>query len=73
MKTFTGEQVVKLRKIWKEVKSAEGVYWGLIDLLEKEAKATVGVEVEVFHCDGGAVGLGDFNREYKLLQSEDLE
>lgn len=72
MKKFTKKDIKILRGFWKDVESAEDKYWNSIDFIEKQIKHAIGINVEIFHADGSAVGIGDYIREYELVQLERL-
>ena len=73
MKKFNKKQIKELKKIWKAYKKIKSAYYMDIDALEIAGKKTTGIEIELFFCDGGCVGIGDIARQYELLQMEDLE
>jgi len=73
MKKFNKEQIETLKWLWGQYKAIEDLYWMKVDELEKIGLKNTGVEIELFHTDGGCVGIGDASREYGLLQQEDLE
>jgi len=70
MKRFTKKQKAYLDKAWEDVKVAEDKYYTAINLIEEKARLILDIDIEVFHCDGSAVGFGDYGREYKLYEKD---
>ena len=72
MKKWTEEQIDLLKVLWGKYKAIEDLYYCQIGELEKMGLANLKVPIEFFFTDGGCVGIGDENREYELLQEEEL-
>ena len=73
MKKFNKEQISQLKIVWQAVKRTQDDYWSHVDEIEKLAKKKLGIDIEIFHCDGDLAGIGDYGREYELVQRERLE
>ena len=73
LKDFNKEQLELLRALWKQYKEIEDIYYMKINELEEIGKTNLDIDLEFFFTDGGCVGIGDINREYKLVQTEKLE
>ena len=57
-----------LKQYWKKIDKIEDVYWHKIHLLEMEIEKETGIkDIELFHCDGEIVGIGNINRTMKLI------
>jgi hypothetical protein len=63
----------EFKDAWKLVQHASNQYWGAINQIEDSLKKVTGIDAEIFHCDGELVGIGEVNREMKLVLREDLE
>ena len=72
MKKFNRDQIRVLSGFWKDVEVAENKYWEAMVFIEEQAKHLLDIDIEVFHVDGLAVGFGDYERKYGLLQKEQL-
>ena len=85
-KDFNDEQKKYLKKMWQEVEEIQVTYGDLINELEEKAKEVLGINIEIFHgnscmcrdCEhylgrDSAVGVGDAERKYNLLQLMDFE
>jgi len=71
MKAFSPDQKKVLDGYWKDVLIASGEYWRRISVLEDQASLDTNIkDLEIFHCDGEAVGWGDSGRKYKLYHCE---
>lgn len=69
------EKLMRLLKpIWNHVRDAQGEYWEKIADIEEYAKNITGIEdIEIFHCEGEAVGIGNTARTMPLIHSYELE
>jgi hypothetical protein len=67
LKPFSDEDKELLLAYWEDVIVAADKYFEEISRIEVKLMEELGIEVEVFHVDGEAVGYGDYNREYKLF------
>ena len=73
MKKADKKTIEMLKPIWVGVRDAQEKYWEDIKILEEYAQKITGVDIEVFHCDGEACGLGNYARTMKLIQDEELK
>jgi len=67
MKRFTEEHKKCFEEIRQDVIDAEDTYWEEVGKIEKMLSKKTGIEIELFHSDGYCVGVGDYNRDYKLI------
>lgn len=72
-KKFTKEQKKILKEYWLRYKTLHAFFEDEVQRLEQNMKEELNIECEYFWCDNECVGIGDYNREYELLQREDLE
>jgi hypothetical protein len=63
----------RLKIFWKFFKIIENKYWNDINKLEEDFKKEFGINIEFFHCDGGCVGIGNYDRTMKLIHKDELE
>ena len=73
MKKFTSKQKEVCKEYWKAAQKVRERYWKEIGRLELALKDKIKVNAEFFHCDGDLVGIGDYERKYKLLHDVELE
>jgi len=62
-----------LKLAWKEIEQASNIYWETINEIENKYKIITGIGINTFHCDGDLVGIGEVNREMRLVTREELE
>ena len=72
-KKFSGAELERLKLYYRSAQETADRYWENIKAIEMIAKADLGIEIELFHVDGELVGVDDYDREYKLVQGEELE
>lgn len=72
-KKLSKKQIKILKPIWEDAKKLANRYWDDISALEKQAEVATGVDIELFHCEGCLVGIGNYSRTIKLIQPEELE
>ena len=58
---------------WKLVQHASNQYWDSIYQIEQSLKKSTNISAEVFFVDGDLVGIGEVNREMRLVTREELE
>jgi len=74
MKKLSRDMVKKLKPYWKKLQDLEDEFYGQVGILEKEMQQKIGIEdLEFFQCDGDYVGIGNYSRTIKLIQSKQLE
>jgi len=73
MRKATKKEIKILKPYWKKANDIRNTYFLQMHALEQEAFAKVGFEVEMFHCDGELVGIGDAYRNIKLILPEQLK
>jgi len=74
VKKFTKEQIEQLKVFWSSQKETTDRYYAQIEAIEQVMSKLLGIEgVEFFWCDNNIVGIGTTDREYKLVQDEELE
>ena len=73
-KKFNKQQVKALKKLWKDVKNAEEYYWETLDVIEDVATDRIGLDIIIaFGEDGSPCGFGTLDREYQLIEAEEME
>ena len=73
-KKFTKEQIEQLKIFWDSQKETTDRYLENLYAIEEVMSDALGIEgLEFFWSDNSIVGIGSMDREYKLLQYEDLE
>jgi len=71
---LTHEQLEKLKFWWKIFQQAENEYWQRVGDLERKISKHVGIkDIEIFHSDNTAVGIGNYDRTMPLIHREKLE
>jgi len=66
--------IQKLKPYWKKYRELEEDFSVKEYALEKQIQKALGIrDLEIFHCDGSAVGIGNFSRTIKLICAEQLE
>lgn len=73
MKKFTSKQKEICKEYWKAAQAVRERYWRDIGKLETALKTDIKIDAEFFHVDGDLVGIGDYERKYKLLHDVELE
>jgi hypothetical protein len=70
----TKRLVQRLKPYWKKVEKLQGNYWKDIHALEKQMSKNLKIkDLEIFHCDGEAVGIGNYSRTMPLIHDEELK
>jgi len=73
-KKFTKDQIEKLKIFWKSQKETTSRYRENLYAIEQVMEDSLGIEgLEFFWSDNSIVGIGTIDREYNLLQYEDLD
>ena len=72
MKEYTikpNKKLIKnLKKYWQQIEMIENEYWAQIALMEHQIEEETGmIGIELFHCDGSIVGIGNTDRTMKLI------
>jgi len=68
------ELIKKLKPYWKKTMELQGKYNLEIYGLEKQMQKELGIEdLEIFHSDGDAVGIGNSTRTMKLIHAYEIE
>jgi len=67
-------QIKAFKKAWKKVQEAGEDYWETISILEIRLSEETGIpNIEIFHSDGCAVGVGTTDRKMRLVHDTELE
>jgi len=68
------ELIKKLKPYWQEAKKIEEEFYSKIGNLEQKMSKDLKIkDLELFMCDGSIVGIGNYDRTMKLIQSSQLE
>ena len=71
---ITKKQLERLKFWWSVYKQIECEYWKQVGDLERKISKDMGIEdIEIFHCNNEAVGIGNYNRTMELIQSSELD
>ncbi len=71
---LTLEILKKLKYWWKIYHCIEDEYWEAIKETEEKMAKDTGIEdIEFFHTEGMACGIGNISRTMKLVQENELE
>jgi hypothetical protein len=66
---FTPKQIKILKKYWAVVGDIHSEYWGKIAKVERDLSGELGIkDIEIFHSDDGAAGIGNADRTIQLWQ-----
>ena len=70
----TPQLIKKLKSYWVNFRLIEDEYWESIKELEDKMSKELKIpEMEIFHSDGGVVGIGNAPRSLQLIHRESLE
>ena len=70
----TKKLIKLLKSSWQAFKTVEDEYYEYIQLIEKKLAKITGIkDIEIFHCDGEGVGIGNYSRTMELIRKEELE
>ena len=70
----TKQLIKKLKHCWVTFRLIEDEYWESIQELEKKISKEVRIpDIEIFHSDSGAMGIGNASRTMELIQRDKLE
>ena len=71
----TPELIKQLKPFWAKFKKSEGEYYKAVNKLETEMNGIVKIKgfLEIYHCDGEGVGIGEVYRHMQLILGEELE
>jgi len=73
LKTANKTLVHQLKPYWKIVSAIEDKYWREISALERRMNKELHTkDLEIFHCEGVPVGIGNERRTLKLIHAEEL-
>jgi hypothetical protein len=71
---LTPALIKRLKPYWVTFCLIEDEYWESVGELEKKMTKELKIpDIEIFHSDGGAVGIGNVPRTMELIQREELE
>ena len=66
--------IKKLKPYWVTFRLIEDEYWESVSELEQKMSKELKIpDIEIFHNDGGAVGIGNQSRTLELTQRDKLE
>jgi len=69
----TKKELAIMKLYWDMFKAEESLFWAKMGKLEKEMSKQTGIEeLEFFQCDGDWCGIGQGNREMRLIHREEL-
>jgi len=70
----TKKQLSIIKDYWQRFQSVQNYYYRSIGELEKEMSKVVKIKnLEFFFCDNECAGVGQYDREMKLIQRDILE
>jgi hypothetical protein len=70
----TKKQLDIMKLYWDMFQIEQSILWAKIGALEREMSKKTGIEgLEFFQCDNDWVGIGQYDRNMRLIHSEDLE
>ena len=70
----TKSLIKKLKPYWAKFKKIEDKYYEEMFEIEKEMSKELKIkDLEIFFCDGEAVGVGSYCRNMELIRKEDLD
>lgn len=69
----TPKLLTEFKYAWKLVQHASNQYWDSIRQIEDSLEKSTGISCDIFHCDEDLVGIGEVNREMRLVTREELE
>jgi hypothetical protein len=70
----TKKQIAIMKLYWDMFQVEQLHLWSRIGDLEKEMSKKTGIEgLEFFQCDNDWVGIGDSDRDMRLIHGEDLK
>jgi len=68
------ELIKKLKPYWKKIMDLNFQYMNDIIALEDKMQKEFEIEdLEIFHCDGEPVGIGNYERTIKLIHAFEIE
>jgi len=69
----TKKQIAIMKLYWDMFQAEQSILWGKMGKLEKEMSKKTGIKgLEFIQCDNDWVGVGNQDRDMKLIHGEDL-
>jgi hypothetical protein len=70
----TKKQLELMKLYWGMFKAEEAIFWSRVGELERKLSTETKIkDIEFFYSDNECVGIGDYNREMKLIHRGELE